>query len=379
MQTRIPSRILATKQGQEADQILRNCVHCGFCTATCPTYRLFGDELDGPRGRIYLIKEVLEDKPVSSKTQLHLDRCLTCRSCETTCPSGVAYGKLIDIGRSLVDKSVKRPIHTRLMRWTLSQLLPYPKRMKPVLRIANAVKPILSKSIRRRIPQLCPPDNEKGLPPSGGKRRFLILDGCIQQMIAPATNEAARNIFARLDIELVSVSSAECCGAICHHLDRQDQALMQIRKNVDAWWPEISKGAEGIVFTASGCGTMIKEYGDLLAGDEEYATQAKRISELACDASSLLAGLLPESSILPPHHARETPLRVAFQSPCSLQHGLGITGTVEDLLNRCGYQLLPVQDSFLCCGSAGTYSILQPGISRNLRKDKTTRTGIRKP
>jgi len=371
MQTRIKPELLATPEGRRADKILRNCVHCGFCTATCPTYRILGDELDGPRGRIYLIKQVLEGGPVSTTTQSHLDRCLTCRSCETTCPSGVEYGHLVDIGRQVVEQQVGRPPRERLLRWGLRRLLPYPSRLAPLLRTGQLLRPVLPQSLRSMIPANMPADARGSVVPARHARRMLILEGCVQSLIATGTNRAAQRVFDRLGIELIAAPEAGCCGAINHHLNAPDEAKALIRKNIDAWWPDVDAGIEAIVMTASGCGSMVREYGDLLRDDPDYADKARRISDLTQDASEILHTTLQEvdANALFSNGERQA---VAFHNPCSLQHGQGVTGLVEAMLERAGYTMRPVADAHLCCGSAGTYSLLQKDIADRLREDKLT-------
>jgi glycolate oxidase iron-sulfur subunit len=361
MQTRLADFIRGTPEGQEADAILRKCVHCGFCTATCPTYQLLGDELDGPRGRIYLIKQVLEGARPTERTLQHLDRCLTCRACETTCPSGVHYSRLADIGRSVVERRVRRPLVQRLLRRALRTVLPYPHRFGPLLRMGQMVRPLLPAPLRAKTPRprRAPPrpDREHG-------RRMLVLDGCAQPGIAPEINAHAARVLDRLGIRLQNVAGAGCCGAVSYHLNAQEEGLDFMRRNVDAWWPSVQDGAEAIVMTASGCGAMVKEYGHLLAHDAEYAERAARISELCTDLSEILAREDLDALPTPP------PRRVAFHSPCTLQHGQGIRGVVEDILRRAGHQLTEVADAHLCCGSAGTYSILQPTLSHRLLNNK---------
>ncbi|MBI1194557.1 MAG: glycolate oxidase subunit GlcF [Gammaproteobacteria bacterium] len=368
MQTRIQADLLATPEGQRANRILRNCVHCGFCTATCPTYRLLGDELDSPRGRIYLIKQVLEGGEVSATTQGHLDRCLTCRSCETTCPSGVEYGHLVDIGRGLVERRVGRPAKERLVRWLLRVLLPYPERLRPLLRTGQFLRPLLPKALRSRIPIELSRNSDSAIAPRRHARRMLMLEGCVQSLIASGTNRSAQRIFDRLGIELVVAPEAGCCGAVSHHLNAPADAKAQIRRNIDAWWPEVQTGAEAIVMTASGCGAMVRDWGDLLRDDPDYADKAARISAMTRDAGEILHGELAgtEKDLFA---TGERP-SVAFQNPCSLQHGQGVKGVIEDLLDRAGYPLRPVADAHLCCGSAGTYSLLQRDIADRLRDDK---------
>jgi glycolate oxidase iron-sulfur subunit len=391
MQTRISEQFINTLQGQEANEILRSCVHCGFCTATCPTYQLLGDELDGPRGRIYLIKQVLEGNEVTTRTQTHLDRCLTCRSCETTCPSGVRYGRLLDIGRELVDKQVVRPPVSRFRRYILRRLLPYPKRVAPVLRLAGMIKPFLPADLKQKIPpqqirfkQLKEPSAAEEKPsaidkePSAIKykhslsetrqlpiRKMLVLQGCIQSVTSPNTNQAAESLLSKLGIQLIAAPEAGCCGAVSHHLSAIEEGLGFMRNNIDAWWTYIEEGVEAIVITASGCGTMVKEYGQLLAHDKHYAEKAARISELAKDISEIVS-----KEPLSPEKLRITGKKVAFHSPCTLQHGQKLNGVVESILSRAGFELTPVDNPHLCCGSAGTYSILQAELSQQLLANK---------
>ena len=373
MQTNITEHFLNTAQGQQADAILRSCVHCGFCTATCPTYQLLGDELDSPRGRIYLIKQLLEGNAVTQKTQTHLDRCLTCRSCETTCPSGVQYGRLIDIGRELVDRRVIRPPLTRLKRFALRKILPYPKRFSILLKTGQLLKPFMPATIKQKTPGIQKakpwPDLKKTL-----SRKMLVLQGCAQSVATPNTNCAAANILYKLNIELINASGAGCCGAVSQHLSAPQEALQFMRRNIDAWWPHIEQGAEAIVITASGCGTIIKEYGHLLKHDVNYADKADKISKLAKDISEILS-----AENLPFERIKPETRHIAFQSPCTLQHGQKLNGVVESILNRCGFELAEVDDAHLCCGSAGTYSILQAELSQQLLNNKLTALQKHKP
>ncbi len=371
MKTNLAESIRNTPEGKEANDILRTCVHCGFCTATCPTYQLLGDELDSPRGRIYLIKEVLEGNAVTAKTQLHLDRCLTCRSCETTCPSGVRYGRLVDIGRNIVEKHVKRAPADVARRAVLNKLIPNQTIFKPLLKIGQAVRPLLPESLRRKVPATT--SRNTAWPAARHGRKMLVLDGCVQPVLAPDINAATARVLDRIGISLVKAQAATCCGAVTFHLNHQTDALQYMRRNIDAWWPFIEDGAEAIVMTASGCGAMVADYGHLLANDPVYADKAKRVTELARDISEIMEA---ESEHLETAIAgRPTPEngtrpRIAFHSPCSLQHGQQIRGKVEALLDASGYRLTAVPDSHLCCGSAGTYSILQETLSRRLLKNK---------
>ena len=362
MHTRLDARYLNTPEGQEADAILRSCVHCGFCAAACPTYQLLGDELDGPRGRIYLIKEVLEGNAVSASTRLHLDRCLTCRACETTCPSGVRYGRLLDIGRGIVERVVPRGLFDSTLRVLLRRIIPYPSRLAPLLRTGHWLRPLLPRSLRNKLPVI---GNARGWPGRRHARRMLVLRGCIQGIATPATNAATAHVLDRLGIELVQASDAGCCGALSHHLSAHDETLDFARRNIDAWWPEIEQGAEAIVITASGCGAMVKDYGELLKHDTDYAHKASRVSALASDIAEVLL-----NEPLPAPRVGMPAMRVAFHSPCTLQHGQKLNGVVETILARVGFQLTAVADAHLCCGSAGTYSLLQPQLSGQLLENK---------
>jgi glycolate oxidase iron-sulfur subunit len=360
MQTALADFIRDTPEGREADAILRTCVHCGFCTATCPTYQLLGDELDGPRGRIYLIKQVLEGHAATARTQLHLDRCLTCRACETTCPSGVKYGRLADIGRKIVDEKVSRALFDRLQRWGLRAVLPYTSRFATLLGVGRALRPLLPPKVKRSVITAEPAGT---WPAARHSRRMLVLDGCVQPALAPAINAAAARVLDRLGISLVPTPGAGCCGAVSYHLTAQEEGLDFMRRLIDAWWPQIEAGAEAIVMTASGCGAMVKEYGHLLRGDPRYAEKAARVTMMTRDIGEVLAG-----SDLSALSCR--PRRVAFQSPCTLQHGQQLNGVVEAVLGKLGFELTPVPDPHLCCGSAGTYSILQERLSQRLLANK---------
>jgi len=363
MQTNLPDFIRNTPTGREADAILRTCVHCGMCNATCPTYQLLGDELDGPRGRIYLIKEMLEGRPVSGHTLVHLDRCLTCRNCETTCPSGVRYGALVDLGREIAEQRIGRPLFQRLARWGLRQILPYRSRFTPLFRIGQILRPVLPSGLKRQVPARHDPGSR---PAARHARRMLVLEGCVQPALAPQINAATARLLDRLGISLVTAAGAGCCGAASHHTSGGAGSLDFARRNIDAWWPHIQQGVEAIVMTASGCGVHVKDYGHLLRHDAAYAEKAHRVSELTRDLSEIVAR--EDCSRLAPAHARGT--RLAFQSPCTLQHGQRLGGAVEQILREAGYALTAVPEGHLCCGSAGTYSILQPELSNRLRDRK---------
>lgn len=369
METHLADFIRDTSAGREAEAILRKCVHCGFCTATCPTYQLLGDELDGPRGRIYLIKEVLEGKAPTEKTRLHLDRCLTCRSCETTCPSGVQYSRLLDIGRRVVEEQLPREGSERLVRWLLKEGVPRPGLFGPVVKLGQMLRPILPSALADKLP----PDAlaEKRSWPADHRhpRRMLLLAGCAQPSLAPNINGATARVFDRLGISLFEAEKAGCCGALRFHLNDQEGARDDMRRNIDAWWPHVEEGVEAVVVTASGCGVHVRDYGRLLADDPAYAEKAARISALFRDPSEVLAA--EEAGLLRlVAEAKVDRGKIAFHSPCTLQHGLKIRGAIEAILAQAGFQLTAVADAHLCCGSAGTYSVLQPGLSRRLRDNK---------
>jgi len=371
MKTNLAESIKDTPEGKEANAILRACVHCGFCTATCPTYQLLGDELDGPRGRIYLMKEVLEGAPVTESTQLHLDRCLTCRACETTCPSGVKYGRLVDIGRAIVEKEVGRGLLEGLFRTAIKTVIPRTRLFTAFLRLAQWTRPLLPADLQHKLP---PRVSATPWPGPRHRRRMLVLQGCVQPAIAPTINPALARVLDAIGIALIAAPEAGCCGAVAYHLNAQDEGLRYMRRNIDAWWPHVEQGVEAIVMTASGCGVLVKEYGHLLAGDAQYAAKAAKISALTKDAAEILTS---ESSALetamsksPRPDSAPTATRIAFHSPCTLQHGQQISGVVERLLKTAGYELTYVPDGHLCCGSAGTYSLLQPELSQRLLANK---------
>ena len=367
MQTRLADFIRDTADGREADAILRKCVHCGFCTATCPTYQLLGDELDGPRGRIYLIKQLLEGAEVTERTRLHLDRCLTCRACETTCPSGVHYSRLLDIGRRLVDQRVPRRGGDALMRLALREFVPRPKLFGLAMKAGQAVRPLLPKTLQDKVPHLRPAGPR---PAPRHARRVLALAGCVQPAMAPSINAAAARVLDALGISMVEAAGAGCCGAVRFHLDDHDGARADARRNIDAWWPAIEGGeVEAVVTTASGCGVQVKDYAHLLQQDGAYAAKALRVSALARDIGEVVAAEVP--ALQAALGARVQPKRaLAWHAPCTLQHGLRIRGTVEALLAAAGFELTPVRDTHLCCGSAGTYSLLQPELAARLRTNK---------
>ena len=360
MQTQLADWIRDTPEGREADAILRKCVHCGFCTATCPTYQLLGDELDGPRGRIYLMKQVLEGGAVTAKTQLHLDRCLTCRNCETTCPSGVQYGRLVDIGRKLVDEHVERPLGQRLLRSALKGGLTSAA-FGPAMKLGQMVRPLLPNALKAKVPAKQSPGT---FPSRSHARRMILLEGCVQPAMAPNINTSTARVLDALGIEVVRAAGAACCGALRYHLDDHDGGLDDARRNIDAWWPLIGAGAEAIVMNASACGLQVKEYGYLLKHDPAYAGRAERVSALTRDVAEILPAFGEE---LRRRLGGAANGKVVFHAPCTLQHGLKVRGAVEALLTSLGASVAPVGESHFCCGSAGTYSVLQPELATELR------------
>lgn len=395
METHLADWLRDTPDGIEAESILRSCVHCGFCTATCPTYQLLGDELDGPRGRIYLIKQVVEGVTPTRDTQQHLDRCLTCRNCESTCPSGVQYGHLVDIGRKLVDQQVERPAGDRLLRGALREGMTRRGLFDTAMRLGQTVRPLLPEALRAKVPQRRDPGS---WPARSHARKVILLNGCVQPAMIPAIDAATARVLDALGIQAVVAPRSGCCGAIRHHLDDQEGALDDARRNIDAWWPLLAPhteaasargasggagGAEAIVINASGCGAMIKDYAHLLRHDPLYAEKAARVSAMTCDLAQFLPAERERLQALcqPAVGAqgsrgahdgleRPTPPRLAFHPPCTLQHGQQVRGEVESLLVACGAEIVPFAESHLCCGSAGTYSVLQSTLATQLRDRK---------
>jgi glycolate oxidase iron-sulfur subunit len=369
METHLADFIRNTSTGREAEEILRRCVHCGFCTATCPTYQLLGDELDGPRGRIYLIKQVLEGAEPTEKTRLHLDRCLTCRACETTCPSGVHYSRLLDIGRAVVEQKVPRKGSDALMRSALKNVLPRSGLFGAAMKAGQAVRLLLPGVLKAKIPPL---SSAGALPRNVHPRKLIALAGCAQPSMYPNINGATLRVLDRLGIQMIEAPGAGCCGAVRFHLNEAEGARDDARRNIDAWWPLIESGVEGLVMTASGCGVHVRDYAHLLQDDPDYALKAARVALLTRDISEVIAAEQAQlSALLASCTSLPEPARpLSFHSPCTLQHGQQIRGVVETLLTSAGYALQPVADSHLCCGSAGTYSVLQPEISLRLRENK---------
>ena len=344
MQTNLAPEFQNTADGQEAEAILRKCVHCGFCTATCPTYQLLGDELDGPRGRIYLIKQVLEGVAPTRDTQLHLDRCLTCRNCETTCPSGVQYGHLVDIGRKIVDEKVPRPAAEQSVRWALKEGLSSPL-FAPAMKLGQSVRALLPSALKAKVPEA---RSAGAWPTRQHARKVLMLAGCVQPAMSPNINSATARVLDACGIQTVVEPLAGCCGGVKFHLNDQDAAHVQMKNNIDAWWPHVAQGVEAIVMNASGCGVTVKDYGHIFRNDPAYADKAARISELTKDLSELLPHLMP-----------------------TLQHGQQLKGGVETHMSALGFKVRVASvEAHLCCGSAGTYSVLQPTIATQLRDRK---------
>ena len=366
MQTALADFIRGTVEGERAEAILRKCVHCGFCLATCPTYQLLGDELDGPRGRIYLIKQVLEGAQPSERTLAHLDRCLTCRACETTCPSGVRYGELVDIGRAIVEARVARPSWTSFKRKALAAILPRRGVFSMLFGIARIARPLLPSWLKNKMPARSTA-SPRAWPAARHGRRMVALAGCVQPTLSPDINAAAARVLDSIGISLVEAPRAGCCGALKFHLNFQEAGRSDMKALIDAWWPLVEAGAEAFVMTASGCGVTVKEYGRLLERDPDYAGKAHRISAMTRDISEVVAA---EWARIEPLLDR-IPQRVAFQMPCTLQHGQALRGVVERLLERAGFELSPVADAHMCCGSAGTYSLLQPEMAEAFKRAKT--------
>jgi len=364
MQTTLAPEYQNTPDGLAAEAILRKCVHCGFCTATCPTYQLLGDELDGPRGRIYLMKQVLEGQAPTRKTQMHLDRCLTCRNCESTCPSGVDYGHLVDIGRKLVDAKVPRPVTETAVRWALKEGLPSPL-FGPAMALGQLVRPLLPASLKNKVPAK---QNAGVWPKAPHTRKMLMLAGCVQPAMSPNINSATARVLDAAGVQVIVAPKAGCCGAVKFHLNDQDGGKAEMRANINAWWPHVEQGVEALVMNASGCGVTVKEYGHILKDDPVYAAKAERISALTKDLSELLPSLVA---------GLKAKVRVAgqpalvFHPPCTLQHGQKLKGGVESHLAALGFSVrIAANESHLCCGSAGTYSVLNPTLSYQLRDRK---------
>ncbi len=359
MQTNISEHYKDIPEYHIADKILRSCVHCGFCTATCPTYQLLGNELDSPRGRIYLIKQILEGEQVTRKTQLHLDRCLTCRACETICPSGVEYGHLLDIGRKYVDKTIKRTLLDRFKRQLLITILPHPKRFSFLFKLSSYFNFFLPSHFKITLPAKV----QHKVNQETFSRKMILLSGCAQPTMAPQINIATIKLLNKLKIEIIEIPEVLCCGAVTHHLTEETKTVTTIKNNIDRWWPLIQNGVESIIVNASGCSVMVKDYGFIMQSVPEYAEKAKKVSSICQDISEVLQNIDLSKF-------KNANKRIAFHAPCTLQHGMKLNGVVENILTNAGYQLTSIKDKHLCCGSAGTYSILQSEISNQLVQNK---------
>ena len=371
MQTNLAAKIRQGRHAESVESILRKCVHCGFCNATCPTYQLLGDELDGPRGRIYQMKQYFEGESANPEMLEHLDRCLTCRACETTCPSGVRYSQLLEIGRESIEQELPRPWSDRARRWAIVRFINSGWLFGLAVRIGQAFAPLLPGKLRRIVPlKQQPVARSKG----SHQRKMLMLAGCVQPALAPNTNNYAANLLDRLGIEVIEPGVGMCCGAAAMHTSDPDYAMNQIRRLIDCWWPHIEAGVEAVIVTATGCGTSVQDFGRLLQHDPDYAEKAATVSSLYRDLLEVVEAEAGES-----RHTDSRYKRIAVHTPCSMQHGLGINGRVERLLERAGYQICRVEDSHLCCGSAGTYSLLQPGLATQLRSNKIAALSVDRP
>lgn len=361
METKLHPNYAQNSDAKLAEEILTRCVHCGFCNATCPTYQLIGDENDGPRGRIYQIKNMLETGEANEHARHHLDRCLLCRSCETTCPSGVPYSQLYDLGQHILNEELERSSTDKLKRSALRTVLVSKPLLNTALATGEKVKSLLPEKLRKKLPY-----RSKAIPTntSTHKRKVILFSGCVQNSVSPDIDSSTINILDKLSIETVQIKQTKCCGALSQHTGQESVAIGQMKRNIDLLWPTISEGVEAIVSNASGCGVMLKEYKHHLRNDEEYVRKAELISSITKDISEIVMN--EDCSVL----KRNVPRTVAWHAPCTLQHGQKITGQVEQILQKQGYMLVPVADSHLCCGSAGSYSIFQPEISEQLKSNK---------
>jgi glycolate oxidase iron-sulfur subunit len=371
MQTNLAANIQQSRHSETIESILRKCVHCGFCNATCPTYQLRGDELDGPRGRIYQMKQYFEGEPANPEMLKHLDRCLTCRACETTCPSGVKYSHLLEIGRDSIEQELPRPWWDRARRRAIVRFVNSGWLFRLAVRIGQTIAPLLPGKLRRMVPRK---QQRIARSHSSHQRKMLMLAGCVQPTLAPNTNSCAANLLDRLGIELIEPGVGMCCGAVAIHTSDPDYAMKQMKRLIDCWWPHIEAGAEAVVVTATGCGTSVQDFGRLLQHDPDYADKAATVSSLYRDLVEVVEA---EAGEIEPVETRYR--RIAVHSPCSMQHGLGMNGRVERLLERAGYEICRVEDAHLCCGSAGTYSLLQPGLATQLRANKIRALSVDRP
>lgn len=362
MDVSINQRFAQQPEAQAAAEIIRKCVHCGFCTATCPTYQLLGDESDSPRGRIYLIRQLLEKGDATARTRTHLDRCLLCRACETTCPSGVEYGQLIESGRQLLEQVQPRPAVNTLRRQIVAKALVQSGAIERAVNLGVKMREWLPDTLSRQLPV---DTFDLEWPAPRHARKMLVLKGCVQPALSPETNIKAAQVLDRLGISLLQEVKPGCCGAVGLHTSDPQMGLRHIRERIDQWWPQLENGVEGIIFTASGCGVTIKDYAHLLKDDSRYAEKAARVSALAKDLSEVVVSELDQLDTDIGQNRK-----IAFHPPCTLQHGLKLNGVVEKILSSVGYDLLPVSDSHLCCGSAGTYSLFQPELSGQLKENK---------
>lgn len=360
MQVKLADFVQSRAESEEIVDIIASCVHCGFCNATCPTYQLTGNELDGPRGRIYLLKQMLEGQETGPLTQYHLDRCLNCRSCETTCPSGVEYGRLLDLGRVMVDEKVPRPIKDKSLRNLMAGVFPYQIRFKFLIQLTRCFSYLLPRALKQKIPEA---KIKQQTPCSNHLRKVLLLSGCVQPTLAPSIDLAAIRVLDKFGITLVEVEDSGCCGALNYHLSEHEKAKALAKKNIDACWKQMEEGVEAILMTASGCGVILKEYAQILKYDADYTEKAVQFSALVKDISEIVQA--EDLSVIKKHD-----LTISFQSPCTLQHGFQLKGVVETILSKIGYSLIHVNNAHLCCGSAGTFSILQPELSEQLREKK---------
>ena len=370
MQTTLSNKVRESRHAEAIESILRKCVHCGFCNATCPTYQLRGDELDGPRGRIYQMKQYFEGEPANVEMLKHLDRCLTCRSCETTCPSGVQYSHLLEIGKEMIETDLPRSTFDRWRRTAIVRFINSGWLFATMLRIGQSLSGFMPAALRESVPA-----RQQRVARRGGQheRKVLMLAGCVQPTLAPNTNDCAVNLLDRLGIEVIELPANRCCGAAALHTSAPDMALEQARQLIDDCWPYVEAGVEAFVVTASGCGVSVRDYARLLADDPAYADKAARVSSLYCDLVEMVEANL--DSLAGTADGR----RVAVHTPCTLQHGLGLNQRVEKVLSAAGYELCRVEDAHLCCGSAGTYSMLQPALSGRLRRNKQRALGVDRP
>jgi glycolate oxidase iron-sulfur subunit len=364
MEIHLDKKFAGEAWAQEAESIVRKCVHCGFCNATCPTYQLLGDEADGPRGRIYLVTQLLQGQPASGQSRAHLDRCLLCRACETTCPSGVPYARLLETGRYILEQQQPRSGLDWLKRKVMTTVVPRNRLLQTGVNLARPLRPLLPSALASQLPMA---GKNLARPSTGHSRRMLLLEGCAQSSLTPETNAAATRVMDRLGISLVSEDQLGCCGALRLHTSEREKGLLDVKRRIDSWWPVVQDGIEAIISTASGCGVTVKDYGELLKDDPEYADKARQVAALAVDISEVIGAEIEKS---PPAPELPKDIKVAVHSPCTLQHGQKLPGRVEALLGKYGFTLLPVTDPHLCCGSAGTYSVLQPDLSARLKADK---------